>query len=144
MAGEPAAPGEPGASGQPGAPGEAAAHGEPRAPFRVAGADLVRQAAADLAGGTDRGIIAARFHNGVTRLIEEACILIREREGLGTVALSGGVFQNLTLLRQAVTRLEGRGFRVLVHSRVPCNDGGISLGQAMVAAARDRSAEPDL
>ena len=47
-------------------------------------------------------------------------------------------FGGLLLLRQAVSRLEARGFRVLVHSRVPCNDGGISLGQAVVAAARDR------
>jgi hydrogenase maturation protein HypF len=65
-------------------------------------------------------------------------VLARERHGLSTVALSGGVFQNQLLLRGAVTRLEARGFRVLVHSRVPCNDGGISLGQAVVAGARDR------
>jgi len=52
------------------------------------------------------------------------------------VALSGGVFQNLLLLAVTVSRLEGHGFGVLVHSRVPCNDGGISLGQAVVAAAR--------
>jgi hydrogenase maturation protein HypF len=50
------------------------------------------------------------------------------------------VFQNLLLLRETVRRLEARGFSVLVHSRVPCNDGGISLGQAVVAAARDRPA----
>jgi hydrogenase maturation protein HypF len=52
------------------------------------------------------------------------------------------VFQNLLLLRAAVGRLEVHGFRVLLHSRVPCNDGGISLGQAAVAAARDRQAPP--
>jgi hydrogenase maturation protein HypF len=138
--GEPGSPGRPGTPGDPGSPG---VPGEPGTLFRVAGADLVRQAAADLAGGTGRGIIAARFHNGVARLIEEACVLIREREGLGTVALSGGVFQNLTLLRQATARLEARGFRVLAHSRVPCNDGGISLGQAVVAAARDHTPEAD-
>jgi hydrogenase maturation protein HypF len=109
-------------------------------PFRVAGADLVRQAAEDLAAGTGPEVIAARFHRGVAGLIEEGCVLARERDGPDTVALSGGVFQNLTLLRQAVTRLEARGFRVLVHSRVPCNDGGISLGQAVVAGARDRAA----
>ncbi len=108
-------------------------------PFRVAGADLVRQAAEDLAAGTDRAVIAGRFHRGVSGLIEQGCEPARERHGLETVALSGGVFQNLTLLRQAVAGLEGQGFRVLVHSRVPCNDGGISLGQAVVAAARDRA-----
>jgi hydrogenase maturation protein HypF len=74
----------------------------------------------------------------VAALIEDGCVLLRERHGLATVALSGGVFQNLLLLHGTVARLESRGFRVLVHSRVPCNDGGISLGQAVVAGARDR------
>ena len=62
---------------------------------------------------------------------------LRERSGLGTVALSGGVFQNLLLLGQVVDLLEEAGFRVLTHSRVPPNDGGISLGQAVIAGARD-------
>jgi hydrogenase maturation protein HypF len=92
--------------------------------------------AEDLTAGTSRGVIAARFHNGVADLIAECCVALRERHGLSTVALSGGVFQNLLLLHATVTRLEARGFTVLVHSRVPCNDGGISLGQAVVAASR--------
>ena len=52
------------------------------------------------------------------------------------MALSGGVFQNQLLTERVADQLGRRGFRVLVHSRVPCNDGGISLGQAVVAAAR--------
>ena len=56
---------------------------------------------------------------------------------LTTAALSGGVFQNLLLLETVTALLEARGFTVLTHSRVPCNDGGISLGQAVIAAARD-------
>jgi hydrogenase maturation protein HypF len=126
-------------------PGERAAYRaplEPGEPFRARGADLVRAAADDLAAGTPRGVIAARFHNGVAGLVEAGCLLLRERYGLTTVALSGGVFQNMLLLNQVVTRLEARGWQVLTHSRVPCNDGGISLGQAVVAAARDRLA-PD-
>jgi len=107
-------------------------------PFGISGCDLVRAAAEDLAAGIPREIVAARFHHGVAALIEDGCLLLRERHGLGTVALSGGVFQNLLLLNGTVDRLEARGFRVLVHSRVPCNDGGISLGQAVVAGARDR------
>jgi hydrogenase maturation protein HypF len=106
-------------------------------PFTVSGADLMAQAAADLAAGVPRAVIAARFHHGVARLIEDGCTLIRDREGLTTVALSGGVFQNLLLLTETVTRLKARGFQVLTHAQVPCNDGGISLGQAVVAAARD-------
>jgi hydrogenase maturation protein HypF len=108
------------------------------APFAVRGADLVRAVADDVTAGVPRPVIAARFHNGVAGVIEEGCLLLRERHGLDTVALSGGVFQNMLLLHAVVSRLEARGFTVLTHSRVPCNDGGISLGQAAVAAARDR------
>jgi hydrogenase maturation protein HypF len=106
--------------------------------LRVAGADLVRAAAEDLAAGVPVPIIAARFHNGVATAIVTVCARLRDQTGLTVVALSGGVFQNLLLTSQVVTRLTDEGFRVLVHSRVPCNDGGISLGQAVVAGARDR------
>ena len=107
-------------------------------PFLVRGADLVAAAVDDLALGVPAELIAARFHNGVAALIVDGCELLRDQHGLTTVALSGGVFQNLLLLGRTVTRLEAHGFTVLTHSRVPCNDGGISLGQAVIAAARDR------
>jgi hydrogenase maturation protein HypF len=107
-------------------------------PFLIRGADLLHGVLEDLTARVPAPVIAARFHRGVAALIEAGCQLMRDRYGLGTVALSGGVFQNLLLLDAAVSRLEARGFRVLLHSRVPCNDGGISLGQAVVAAARDR------
>ena len=71
-------------------------------------------------------------------MIIAVCARLREQTGLAAVALSGGVFQNLLLTHQVVTGLESAHFQVLVHSRVPCNDGGISLGQAAVAAAQDR------
>jgi hydrogenase maturation protein HypF len=109
-------------------------------PFRLTGADLVRAAVEDLRAGTPPGGIAARFHNGVAGMIVAGCSLARETTGLETVALSGGVFQNLLLLRRTVAGLEARGFRVLVHGRVPPNDGGISLGQAAVAGATDQQA----
>jgi hydrogenase maturation protein HypF len=112
-------------------------------PFRASGADLIGAAVEDLAAGVPREIIAARFHNGLAALIQDGCVLLREQHGLNTVALSGGVFQNLLLLSQTVARLEAQGFSVLTHSRVPCNDGGISLGQAVVAAARDRLTQAD-
>src|SRR5215813_1109837 len=107
-------------------------------PLRVRGADLVRAAAEDLLAGAAPPVIAARFHRGVAAAIAEVCAALRERSGLGTVALSGGVFQNLLLVGQVVDLLEESGFRVLTHARVPPNDGGISLGQAAVAGARDR------
>jgi hydrogenase maturation protein HypF len=105
-------------------------------PLRIAAADLVRAAAADLGAGVSAPVIAARFHNGVAALIEETCVTLRDRCGLDTVALSGGVFQNLLLADRVVSALARRGFRVLTHRRVPCNDGGISLGQAVIAASR--------
>jgi hydrogenase maturation protein HypF len=109
-------------------------------PFGVRGGDLIAAMAADLRAGVPREAIAARFHNAVVDLIADGCTLLRDRHGLATVALSGGVFQNLLLAQGAAAALQARGFRVLLHSRVPCNDGGISLGQAMVAAARDSAA----
>jgi hydrogenase maturation protein HypF len=118
-------------------PGAAGPGGE-AGPLRIRGADLVRAAAEDLLAGAAPPVIAARFHRGVAAAIAEVCAALRERSGLGTVALSGGVFQNLLLLGQVVDLLEESGFRVLTHARVPPNDGGISLGQAVVAGARDR------
>jgi len=101
--------------------------------------DLVRGVVDDLLAGAPVERISARFHNGLAsalvRLVEDA----REATGVSMAALSGGVFQNIALLSGVVDALTARGFEVLVHSRVPPNDGGISLGQAAVAAARDRA-----
>jgi hydrogenase maturation protein HypF len=97
-------------------------------------AELVRAAAEDLLAGVAKETIAARFHHGVVDLIVRTCLRLKESTGLTTVALSGGVFQNLLLLDGCVDRLTDAGFRVLTHSRVPTNDGGISLGQAVVAS----------
>ncbi len=110
------------------------------APFMVAGTDLVEAVLADAAAGVDPPVISARFHNGVALLIARGCLRVRDGTGLTAVALSGGVFQNVLLTERAAALLEGHGFRVLLHTGVPPNDGGVSLGQAAVAAARD--AEP--
>jgi hydrogenase maturation protein HypF len=107
-----------------------------RGPFQARGSDLLHALLEDRTGGVPAPLIAARFHHGVAAVIEAGCLHLRDQHGLGTVALSGGVFQNTLLLGATVARLEARGFRVLLHSRVPCNDGGISLGQAVVAAAQ--------
>ena len=102
----------------------------------VHAADLAAAVVDDLKARTPREIIAARFHNGVADLIAARCATLRDQTGLGTVALSGGVFANSRLSESVVDQLEGRGFTVLTHSRVPCNDGGISLGQAAIAPPR--------
>jgi hydrogenase maturation protein HypF len=106
----------------------------------VRGADLVSAAAQDLLAGVAPPLIAARFHNGVAAAIVGVCALLREQTGLTAVVLSGGVFQNQMLTSRAIAGLAECGFRVMLHSRVPCNDGGISLGQAAVAGALDRLA----
>jgi len=107
----------------------------PGPPLTVAGPDLVRAAAEDLLAGVPPAVASARFHHGVAAMIGQVCLRLRESSGLGTVALSGGVFQNLLLLGATVDVLERAGFRVLTHARVPPNDGGVSLGQAVVAGA---------
>jgi hydrogenase maturation protein HypF len=91
---------------------------------------------ADVANGTPSGVIAARFHKAVAIAIVAMTRALAGLEHFDTVALSGGCFQNAILLEQTDRRLRDAGFAVLTHSIVPCNDGGLSLGQAAVAAAR--------
>jgi hydrogenase maturation protein HypF len=90
----------------------------------------------DLGEGVGAAAVAARFHRGVAAMIVEVAGRLRDTSGLETVALGGGVFQNATLLELTVPALARAGFRVLIPSQVPTNDGGLSLGQAAVALAR--------
>jgi len=87
----------------------------------------------DLRNGITPDTISTRYHNTVARIISDLCKVFSARTGLKQVALSGGVFQNRLLLRKAVGLLESDGFKVFTHRRVPCNDGGISIGQAAIA-----------
>jgi hydrogenase maturation protein HypF len=109
----------------------------------VSGVDIIRAVLEDLRRGIGPEIVAARFHNTLAHAIAEMCTMIREQRGLSLVALSGGVFQNLLLLTRTLELLRNAGFRVLIHSRVPANDGGISLGQVSVAAFRGTAAQVD-
>jgi hydrogenase maturation protein HypF len=95
------------------------------------GTELVAFVYDDLAAGRTRGAIAASFHETVAAAAAAACAEAAEPR---TVVLSGGSFQNLRLLASTGRRLEELGFRVLSHRQVPPNDGGISYGQAAVAA----------
>ena len=95
--------------------------------------DLLSAVIEDLHQGISKGKISVKFHNTVARMINEMCHLIADETGVSQVALSGGVFQNRLLLRKAVRLLESSGFQVFTHRQVPCNDGGISLGQAVIA-----------
>jgi len=79
-------------------------------------------------------IISLKFHNTMAQIIAEMCKTIARESGIDKVALSGGVFQNRLLQKLAVSALHKDGFTVLTHHLVPCNDGGISLGQAVIAS----------
>ena len=95
--------------------------------------DLLSAVIEDLRQGISRGRISLKFHNTVARMINEMCHLIADETDVSQVALSGGVFQNRLLLRRTVKLLESSGLQVFTHRQVPCNDGGISLGQAVIA-----------
>ncbi len=97
---------------------------------------LLQAAVADALNHLSPSVIATRFHNAVTNLILELSLTLRLRTGIKQVALSGGVFQNLALLRPTVQQLQAAGFEVLLHRTVPPNDGGLALGQAVIAAAQ--------
>ncbi|WP_043268531.1 carbamoyltransferase HypF [Streptomyces sp. CT34] len=88
----------------------------------------------DVRAGTGRAVIAARFHAAVAGLVRRCCALARERTGLATVALTGGVFANTLLAETAAGLLRQDGCTVLRHRQVPPNDGGLALGQLLVAA----------
>lgn len=90
----------------------------------------------DIKKGIGKEKISARFHNTIAMLVLKGCEIIRKKESINTVALSGGVFQNLYLFRKVVNFLKNNDFSVLYHRKVPTNDGGISLGQAIVAFSK--------
>ena len=88
----------------------------------------------DLHNNVDRGIISYKFHKTLVNIFIEICEKIRKERNINVAALSGGCFQNLFLLRNLKNALIERDFKVFHHTKVPTNDGGISLGQAVIAA----------
>jgi hydrogenase maturation protein HypF len=78
-------------------------------------------------------IISAKFHNGLAQAVLEVCQTARDQHNLSRIALSGGVWQNTTLLKKTIPLLEKSGFIVYIHSQVPSNDGGVAFGQAVIA-----------
>jgi hydrogenase maturation protein HypF len=83
--------------------------------------------------GTTAPVIAAWFHNTLAEAIVEVCRCLRVEEKLNRVCLSGGTFQNLKLLARTLAGLRRLDFEVCIHAQVPPNDGGIALGQAVIA-----------
>ncbi|MBC8505310.1 MAG: carbamoyltransferase HypF [Chloroflexi bacterium] len=88
----------------------------------------------DLKLGMGIPTISARFHNGLAQMVADVSLAMRSEFDINTVVLSGGVWQNITLLNKSLALLYEEDFDVLIHKNVPANDGGISLGQAMIAA----------
>jgi hydrogenase maturation protein HypF len=96
-------------------------------------AELIAAIIHDIKNGVSSAIVSRRFHHTVACLIATMCKRIAKDRGIDQVALSGGVFQNRLLLRSTIAALKEEGFTVLTHRLVPCNDAGISLGQAVIA-----------
>lgn len=94
---------------------------------------LIHAVVDDYRQGASAAIISARFHNTIVWLALQCCRLVREEAGLNTVAISGGVWQNLRLMRSLLPALRAEGFKPLIHRHLPPNDGCVALGQATVA-----------
>ncbi len=100
-------------------------------------ARLVEAVRRDVQAGVEPGLVSARFHNALVEWIVETAAA----SGIGQVVLSGGCFQNRYLMEHAVALLEARGYTVFTHQRVPPNDGGIALGQAVLASSTPSQVE---
>ncbi|GGW60030.1 carbamoyltransferase HypF [Streptomyces caelestis] len=105
-------------------------------PVEVDPRPVIRAMAADIAAALPADRISRRFHTAVVEMVRERCRAVRERTGVRQIVLSGGVFLNEFLLLNCLTGLTADGFDTYVHRQVPTNDGGIALGQVMVADAR--------
>ncbi|MFF9016951.1 carbamoyltransferase HypF [Streptomyces sp. NPDC014870] len=113
------------------------------APLTADPAPLLAAVTADVRDGTPVAVVAARFHHAVARLVRAVCAAARAETGLATVALTGGVFANTVLSSACAEGLREDGFTVLRHRLIPPNDGGLALGQLLVAArVTDGAAAP--
>jgi len=105
-------------------------------PMTIDPTEMIRGIVQDLGAGMSASTISGKFHRTVARLIVDICEAIRSKERLNRVVLSGGVFQNILLLSLVTKGLRSSGFDPYTHHLVPANDGGISLGQAVIAHMR--------
>jgi hydrogenase maturation protein HypF len=103
-------------------------------PWQIDLCKMIQQILSDIRKEIARGAISAKFHNTLAAALLEMAKEAREKTRLETVALSGGVFCNRYLTNRLVKLLKKEGFCVLFNRDVPSNDGGISLGQAAIAA----------
>ncbi len=104
--------------------------------FIIQWQSVIKHIMEDLQHKTANPIISARFHNSILEMVLQVCTMLRNSKGINDVVLSGGVFQNNFLLNRLVKKLKLQGFTLYSHKKVPCNDGGLSLGQAVIASER--------
>lgn len=100
---------------------------------------LLAALVADWRMGVSVPQLAARFHNSIAGMVIDVCRRLRDETGLTDVALSGGVWQNISLLQQVLALAEQNSFTVYTHQIVPANDGGLALGQVAAAAHQLRA-----
>jgi hydrogenase maturation protein HypF len=110
-------------------------------PFRIEGeniriAELLADVIRDVRAGLPAGVVGARFHRTVRSIAVSAAQAVRAQRGIRRVVLSGGVWQNALLFELTTASLHRAGFEVYTHHHVPTNDGGLALGQAVIASAR--------
>jgi len=96
--------------------------------------EIIKAILDDRFNGVSKGIMATKFHNTVVSFTKDMCMVVRENSNINEVALSGGVFQNSYLFTKLVGALKREGFIVHTHKDIPCNDGGVSLGQIVIAS----------
>ncbi|MGD8343396.1 MAG: carbamoyltransferase HypF [Desulfobacterales bacterium] len=109
-----------------------------QAPIKILSQTIIAGVVQDIQNGISPGEISTKFHQTLVVLFSKICATIRRRHDLNRVVLSGGCFQNSVLLKGLIGQLESQNFEVFAHRHVPANDGGIALGQAIVAGAVGR------
>ena len=105
---------------------------------------LLKQIVEDRQSGLPLGVISTRFHLTIAEIVRDGALKLRVETGITKVALSGGTWQNRLLFQHAKKMLSDSGFEVFYHRKVPANDGGIALGQAMIAHWRVKAGEQGL
>ncbi len=96
---------------------------------------LIKEIVQDILDGQSAAVISSRFHRSLAEMFIESVKIAKEKTGINNVGLSGGVYQNVYFFNYLLDRLEKEGFNVITHSEVPTNDGGIALGQVVIADA---------
>ncbi len=110
-------------------------HGENH-PMEIDASPVIAGILDDISGGIEPAVIAAAFHESTAAMIVDTAVRLAGLNGCSTAVISGGVFQNRLLCERVIEHSSGTGIEFLMHRTVPPNDGGVSLGQVQIAAAR--------